>query len=143
MSIETTGFDALQMTMAQMASMASNEAGNAALRAGAEVILKEIKAQALIDPKYRTGNLYQSLKIGPITKTYRRRRKGDESAKKITLGAFDKAGLSVAPHAHLVEFGHGGPAPAPAHPFVRPSYDKKKDEAVDAMRRVLRSSIKW
>lgn len=26
-----------------------------------------------------------------------------------------------APHAHLVEFGHGGPHPAPAHPFLRPA----------------------
>jgi hypothetical protein len=26
-----------------------------------------------------------------------------------------------APHAHLVEYGHGGPNPAPAHPFLRPA----------------------
>jgi len=25
------------------------------------------------------------------------------------------------PHAHLVEYGHGGPNPAPAHPFLRPA----------------------
>jgi HK97 gp10 family phage protein len=28
-----------------------------------------------------------------------------------------------APHAHLVEMGHGGPHPAPAHPFLRPAFD--------------------
>lgn len=33
-----------------------------------------------------------------------------------------------APHGHLVEFGHGGPHPAPAHPFVRPAWDGIKDE---------------
>jgi len=32
-----------------------------------------------------------------------------------------------APHAHLVEFGHGGPHPAPPHPFVRPSWDELHD----------------
>lgn len=32
------------------------------------------------------------------------------------------------PHAHLVEFGHGGPRPAPPHPFVRPAWDEIKDE---------------
>jgi HK97 gp10 family phage protein len=31
--------------------------------------------------------------------------------------------LKKAPHAHLVEFGHAGPNPAPAHPFLRPAAD--------------------
>lgn len=34
----------------------------------------------------------------------------------------------VAPHAHLVEYGHGGPHPAPAHPFVRPAWDGMKEQ---------------
>jgi len=29
-----------------------------------------------------------------------------------------------APHAHLVEFGHGGPHAAPAHPFLRPAKER-------------------
>ena len=29
-----------------------------------------------------------------------------------------------APHAHLVEYGHGGPHPAPPHPFIRPVRDE-------------------
>lgn len=32
--------------------------------------------------------------------------------------------------AHLVEFGHGGPAPAPAHPFLRPALDNKKHQGL-------------
>lgn len=32
--------------------------------------------------------------------------------------------------AHLVEFGHGGPHAAPAHPFLRPAWDQNK-EAVE------------
>lgn len=32
--------------------------------------------------------------------------------------------------AHLVEFGHGGPHPAPPHPFARPAWDETKDEAM-------------
>lgn len=31
--------------------------------------------------------------------------------------------------AHAVEFGHGGPHPAPAHPFMRPAYEQCKEEA--------------
>lgn len=30
--------------------------------------------------------------------------------------------------AHLVEYGHGGPRPAPAHPFLRPAFDAHKGE---------------
>ena len=33
-----------------------------------------------------------------------------------------------APHAHLVEYGHGGPHPAPPHPFVQPAWDSCKEE---------------
>ena len=29
-------------------------------------------------------------------------------------------------HGHLIEFGHGGPHPAPAFPFMRPAYDETK-----------------
>lgn len=35
--------------------------------------------------------------------------------------------------AHLVEFGHGGPAPAPAHPFLRPALDSKRSAALSAV----------
>lgn len=34
-----------------------------------------------------------------------------------------------APHAHLVEFGHGGPQPAPPHPYLRPAFDVVKTAA--------------
>ena len=38
-------------------------------------------------------------------------------------------------------YGHGGPAPAPAHPFVRPAFDVKASEAFEEMKRVLREEI--
>lgn len=34
-------------------------------------------------------------------------------------------------HGHLVEFGHGGPHPAPANPFMRPAYDETKNRVSD------------
>lgn len=34
-----------------------------------------------------------------------------------------------APHAHLVEFGHGGKNPAPAHAFLRPALEAEIEEA--------------
>ena len=32
--------------------------------------------------------------------------------------------MATAPHAHLIEYGHGGPNPAPPHPFLRPALYK-------------------
>ena len=37
--------------------------------------------------------------------------------------------LADAQHAHLIEFGHGGKHPAPAHPFLRPAKDKHINDA--------------
>ena len=37
---------------------------------------------------------------------------------------------------------HGGPAPAPAHPFVRPAFDTRADEAFSEIKRVLRDELK-
>ncbi len=45
---------------------------------------------------------------------------------------FDDGGwivVATAPHAWLVEHGHGGPHPAPPHPFLRPALDKNINEA--------------
>ena len=44
-------------------------------------------------------------------------------------------------YATPVEYGHGGPAPAPAHPFIRPAYDTRADEAYQIIRDGLRDAI--
>ena len=38
-------------------------------------------------------------------------------------------------------YGHGGPAPAPAHPFVRPAFDTRSEDAYDEIRRVLKDEL--
>jgi len=43
--------------------------------------------------------------------------------------------------AHLVEFGHAGPAPAPPHPFLRPAFDETKAAAMAAIRGELERGI--
>ena len=58
----------------------------------------------------------------------RRLRKGIKAKK----SKYDGGGwivLSTAPHSHLVEYGHGGPRPAPPHPFLRPALDKNINAA--------------
>jgi len=92
--------------------------GDAALRAGAEVLLPEVLQRAPV----RTGGLKKALRID---KRGGRRNRG----KSIEVGTFD----GEAPHAHLVEGGHGGPAPAPPHPFMEPAVAAKEDEIMDAI----------
>ncbi len=43
--------------------------------------------------------------------------------------------------AHLVEFGHGGPHPAPPRPFMRPAWDETKETAAWILRDEILSGI--
>lgn len=43
--------------------------------------------------------------------------------------------------AHLVEFGHAGPHPAPAHPFMRPAWRELKPEVYPIMAREVQVEI--
>ena len=43
--------------------------------------------------------------------------------------------------AHLVEFGHGGPHAATAHPFMRPALDQKKGEAMKLVENKAREML--
>lgn len=45
-------------------------------------------------------------------------------------------------YANPVEWGHGGPHPAPPHPFVRPAFDTRKDEAYAQMKQVISDALK-
>jgi hypothetical protein len=43
--------------------------------------------------------------------------------------------------AHLVEFGHGGPKPAPAYPFIRPAWEESREACIAAIRDTLEAGI--
>jgi HK97 gp10 family phage protein len=60
---------------------------------------------------------------------------------KIAAFAGIRQGKGKAPHAHLVEFGHGGPHPAPAHPFMRPAWDSSKREVLEGIEQGLKKNI--
>jgi len=51
-----------------------------------------------------------------------------------------------APHSHLIEFGHGGPHPAPAYPFLRPAVAATRGAAMSiiegALKRMLAAFVK-
>ena len=140
MGIKTSGFTDLIDDLERLAEKAEGKGVDRALKAGAQPIFEDMKRQAAIDPKIRTGNLHKSIKIGKVGKTVRKT--DSKTMKRITIGSHKKEMGAYAPHAHLVEFGHGGPAPAPPHPFVRPAFDKHVGEAFSEIRRVLSEEIR-
>ena len=132
-AIELRGFDDLHDDLINMAAALDQGPGvNRALQAGAVPIEDQMLHNASTDPKIISGDLHGSIKTGSVKK----KRGG---GKRITIGVHHSE--RGAYYANPVEHGHGGPAPAPAHPFVRPAFDVKAPEAFEEMKRVLRDEI--
>jgi len=132
-AIELRGFDDLKDDLINMAAALDQGQGvNRALQAGAVPIEEQMLHNASTDPKIISGDLHDSIHTGSVKK----RRDG---GKRITIGVHNKERSAF--YSNPLEFGHGGPAPAPAHPFVRPAFDVKAPEAFEEMKRVLRDEI--
>ena len=133
MAIELRGFDDLRDDLINMAAALDQGQGvTRALQAGAVPIEEQMLHNASTDPKIITSDLYDSIRTGNV-------KKNREGGKRITIGVHHSE--RGAYYANPVEHGHGGPAPAPAHPFVRPAFDVKAPEAFEEMKRVLRDEI--
>ncbi len=132
MAVELIGFDELRNDLVQMAQRLDNGPGvGRALKAGAEPIEQQMKANASSDPAIITGALYGSIHTSNV--------KGGANGKRVTIGVHVKE--KSAYYSSPVEYGHGGPAPAPPHPFVRPAFDAKANEAYAEMKRVLNEEL--
>ncbi|MBQ4452715.1 MAG: HK97 gp10 family phage protein [Clostridia bacterium] len=136
MPLEIRGLDDLSNDLSAMAAALSDDgpAINKALKAGAVPIEEQMKMNASSDPKIVTGDLYSSIRTHGV-----KHKKGG-SGKHITIGV--KHSEKGAFYSEPVEFGHGGPAPAPPHPFVRPAFDVRYPDACEEMKRVLRDALK-
>ena len=137
MSLDLNGFDALMTDIANMANRMDADGAGAPvakriLQAAAQPIHQQMKANASRNPKIITGALHDSIAIGNV-------RKRRYSGKHITIGVHRKE--RGAYYATPVEYGHGGPAPAPPHPFIRPAYDTRADEAYQIIRDGLRDAL--
>lgn len=133
MAVELRGFTELEADLIRMADAMTNGAGvDRALKAGAVPIEQQMKANASSDPRIITGALHASIHTDKV--------KSHGTGKQISIGV--KHSEASAYYSNPVEFGHGGPGPAPPHPFVRPAFDAKADEAYGEIRRVLRDEIK-
>ncbi len=133
MPFELQGADDLRDDLTNMAANLEFGTGvNRALEAGAAPIEQQMLANAASDPKIITGALHGSIHTGKVKK----RRMG---GKAITIGVHHAE--KGAYYANPVESGHGGPAPAPAHPFVRPAFDTQVDEAYAIMKKILHDEL--
>jgi len=133
MAIELRGFDDLKDDLINMAAALDQGPGvNRALEAGAVPIENQMLHNASTDPAIITGDLHGSIRTGSV-------KKKSGGGKRITVGVHYKD--KSAYYANPVEFGHGGPAPAPAHPFVRPAFDVKASEAFEEIKRVLHNEL--
>ena len=130
MGMKIEGLTELQNDLQGIADNVSGSAVDGALRAGANILLQQMEANASTDPHPRSGNLKGAIRAGGI--------KGSRGRKKISIGVHKNSGVK---YAMFVEFGHGGPHPAPAHPFIRPAYDQKKDAAYQEIRNALKGAV--
>ena len=133
MALDLQGFSELQSDLVAMALSLENGSGvDRALQAGAAPIEQQMLSNASSDPKIITGALHGSIHTDKV----KQRRGG----KQISIGV--KHSEAGAYYANPVEHGHGGPALAPAHPFVRPVFDARAEEAYGEIKRVLADELK-
>ena len=134
MGMEVKGSVELRNDITEMADLlrTSGENGGRAcnwiLQNAAQPVLEQMLHNASTDPKRRSGKLLDSIKIGRVVK----KRSGGY---RVTVGIHRKDG--GAEYGNPVEFGHGGPHPAPPHPFVRPAFDARVDEAYQKVKEQL------
>ena len=139
MGMQTEGFDELMTDIAHMASQLDTEGAGAGvtnriLQAAAEPVEAQMKANAGVDPKPISGKLRGAIHTGRV-------KKRANGGKHITIGVHRKDWDDEDYYPAYTEYGHGGPGPAPAHPYIRPAYDVTEDEAYELIRDGLREAL--
>jgi len=134
MSMELKGSTELRGDIARMAdALRTDERGGATvnriLEAAAQPVLEQMIQNASTDPHPRSGKLRSALRI---KKGARRR------GARVTIGVHTESGAA---YGVPVEFGHGGPHPAPPHPFVRPAFDARAEESYELLKQRLRTAL--
>jgi HK97 gp10 family phage protein len=147
MSLKATGFEALDRELAKLPLKLQKQAMRRMVRGGAAVVQKDAKQKA---PK-KSGRLKSAIIV---------RAKPARDTKPETIAALvlirtktTKRG-KIAPHAHLLEYGHqlvkGGKLGSggrvigfvAARPFMRPAFDNNISKIINVMRRILGREIR-
>jgi HK97 gp10 family phage protein len=98
---------------------------DAALAEGAEVIAREMRQLAPV----KSGKLKNAIKVGKA--------RNGRNGRQVTVGVHRRDFSGDYYYPAYVEYGHGGPRPAPPHPFIRPAFDLKKDEAWNTVKQAV------
>ena len=133
MTVNGGDFAALQQDFERMAQVAEPAQIRSTLEEAAQPVLEQMRQNASSNPSPRTGKLRAALGTGNA---------GKKGAASITIGVHRKDWSGDEYYPAYVEFGHGGPRPAPAHPFVRPAIDAKADEAITVLVEKVAQALK-
>jgi HK97 gp10 family phage protein len=125
MEYELTGFEDLEANVTKLIAALDKTEVAKILETPAKMLEDDIRARA---PQGPTGNLKRSI----MSKVY------DDYAAAVAIIGINYGITHVA---HLVEFGHGGPHPAPAHPFFRPAWDANKTQIVASVKQGLIDAV--
>ena len=115
MAITLSGTEVLLSDLEKMIPSDTNV--DAALAEGAEVIAREMRQLAPV----KSGKLKSAIKVGKA--------RNGRNGRQVTVGIHRRDFSGDDYYPAYVEYGHGGPRPAPPHPYIRPAFDLKKDEA--------------
>lgn len=103
-----------------------------ALQAGAEVVAESMKKFA---PE-KSGAMKKAIKPGNV--------RWGSKGRTITVGVH-RRDIKLKNNEYYpayVNYGHGGPRPAPPHPFIQPGYDTASDKAYTAIKQTVINQIK-
>jgi len=130
--VKLVGMRELQEQLTELIKAVHPDKVEPILFEGAQTVAEAARAKAPLGP---TGRLKRAC----IAKKMPRR--GSNPA--VSIAAVN---YKVAPHMHLVEFGHGGPRPAPPHPFFRPAWDATKRQVktkiVEDLRELVQKKVR-
>lgn len=127
MPIDIQGTDILLSELERM--MPTDMDADGALEGGAQVVEEEMIRLA---PVGESGNLKDAIKAGKPKGSVKKGRTIDVGIRRKDIKLKDGEYYPA-----FVEYGHGGPRPAPPHPFIRPAWDAKKDEAYNKMKQAV------
>ena len=126
---QVTGVEKLNRELERLPYRIQKNVSAVALRKGARLIVKAARAKVPV----LSGNLKKSL-----GSKMERVLRGEMPV--IQIGARRK--IRGAKHAHLVEFGHGGPKAARPYPFLEPAIRETSGAALKAIRDELSAWLK-
>lgn len=123
MSITVSGTEVLLADLERM--IPTDMDVDEALMAGGEIV----KAKMIELAPVRTGRLKGAIKVGNS--------RGGNRGRTITVGVHRRDFGAGDYYPAFVEYGHGGPRPAPPHPYIRPAYDQTRDQAWAAIKQAV------